>query len=60
MVSETLEKMALERLEVGAARLPRSWSSIKTYERLVERGLVREVEEPNPLLRRFTLSTDMG
>lgn len=54
MVFETLEAMALDRLTRGDARLPRTWSSIRTYERLVEKGLAKELDDPNPLLRVFT------
>lgn len=56
MVNETLEAMALDRLSKGQARLPRTWNSIRTYERLVEKGLAVEDADPNPLLRCFSLA----
>lgn len=56
MVSEVLEAAAMERLQkCGPARLPRRWSSISAYERLVEKGIAVERDDPNPLLRCFAL-----
>lgn len=60
MVNETLEALALDRLTKGAARIPRSWSSVRTYERLMEKGLVVERAEPNPLLRKFERADSDG
>jgi hypothetical protein len=54
-VSDVLDAMALDRLSHGNARLPRTWSTIRSYERLVAKGLARELDDPNPLLRVFTL-----
>ena len=51
---DVLEAMALDRLSHGDARLPRTWSTIRSYERLVAKGMARELDDPNPLLRVFT------
>ena len=54
-VSDVLDAMALDRLSHGNARLPRAWSTIRSYERLVAKGLAEELADPNPLLRVFRL-----
>jgi hypothetical protein len=57
MVNEVLEAFALKELQSRNVRIPRNWNSVRTYERLVEKGVARECEEPNPLLRSFALVT---
>ena len=55
MLPEDLEEMALDRLRHGNARIPTTWHTVKTYERLVKKGLAKEIDDPNPLLRVFSL-----
>jgi hypothetical protein len=50
---EVIERMMLDRLKHGNARLPRTWKTVRHYERLVVKGLAVEVDDPNPLLRVF-------
>jgi len=53
-MKDLLERLAIDRLTRGDAKVPRNWDSIKIYELLVSKGLAREVAQPNILIRQFT------
>lgn len=51
-----MEGFALKLLESSPRRPLRSWKSCQHYDALVRKGLAVEVEEPNPMFRKFTIT----